>query len=293
MENTNPVTLRPGRPQDAADCGRICYDAFRAIAEQHNFPLDFTIPEEAIGLAEFMLSRPDVYAVVAEGEGGRIVGSNFLWKGDAIAGVGPITVDPSGQNGSVGRRLMEDVIEHARAHGHAGVRLVQAAYHGRSLSLYAKLGFAVREHLACMQGPAPGLDAPKGVVVRAVREGDLDACNELCRRVHGHDRAGELAGAVAQGSAMLVEREDTGRITGYATVLGFFGHTVGDSNDDLKALIGAAPGFAGPGILVPVRNADLFRWCLERGLRVTQTMNLMTTGLYNAPAGAFLPSILF
>jgi hypothetical protein len=33
-----------------------------------------------------------------------VVGSNFLWEGDAIAGVGPITVDPAAQNGSVGRR---------------------------------------------------------------------------------------------------------------------------------------------------------------------------------------------
>ena len=62
---------------------------------------------------------------------------------------------------------------------------------------------------------------------------------------------------------------------------------------DVQALIGAAPAFAGAGILVPVRNAELFRWCLENGLRVVQPMTLMSMGLYNEPKGSFLPSVRF
>ena len=90
---------------------------------------------------------------------------------------------------------------------------------------------------------------------------------------------------------MVVERH--GRITGYATLIGFFGHAVGESNEDMKALIAAAPSFAGPGFLLPTRNAELMRWCLQEGLRIVQPLTLMSTGLYNEPAGAFLPSILF
>ena len=86
---------------------------------------------------------------------GRVVGSNFLWEGDAVAGVGPITVDPSVQNRAVGRQLMEAVLERARQQGINAVRLVQAAYHSRSLSLYTKLGFVVREPLAVLQGQPP------------------------------------------------------------------------------------------------------------------------------------------
>jgi hypothetical protein len=71
------------------------------------------------------------------------------------------------------------------------------------------------------------------------------------------------------------------------------GHAVGETNEELKALIGAAPAFLGPGFLLPSRNWELFRWCLEHGLRIVQPMNLMSIGLYNEPAGAFLPSILF
>src|SRR6516225_4941649 len=61
-----------------------------------------------------------------------------------IAGLGPITIDPVTQNRNAGRRLMQAVLERAEERKFAGVRLVQAAYHSRSLSLYAKLGFVVR-----------------------------------------------------------------------------------------------------------------------------------------------------
>jgi hypothetical protein len=32
---------------------------------------------------------------------------------------------------------------------------------------------------------------------------------------------------------------------------------------------------------------------LGNGLRIVQPMTLMTTGLYNEPAGAFLPSVVY
>jgi GNAT superfamily N-acetyltransferase len=47
---------------------------------------------------------------------------------------------PGTQNRSVGRQLMQAVIARASERRFAGVRLVQAAYHNRSLSLYAKPG---------------------------------------------------------------------------------------------------------------------------------------------------------
>jgi hypothetical protein len=110
-------------------------------------------------------------------------------------------------------------------------------------------------------------------------------------RVHGHDRSGELLDAIKQGTATVVEHG--GRITGYATAVAFFGHAVGETNEEVKALIGAAPGFAGPGFLLLTRNGELFRWCLEHGLHVVQPMTLMSVGLYNEPAGAFLASVLY
>ena len=169
-----------------------------------------------------------------------------------------------------------------------GVRLVQTAYHNRSLCLYTRLGFETREPLSVMQGKPLNLRMP-GYDVRGAGEADLEACNRLCERVHGHHRGGELLDAIRGGGATVVER--LGRITGYATAIAFFGHAVGESNDDVRALIGAAPYLMGPGILVPTRNGELFRWCMANGLRLVQQMTLMTIGLYNEPSGAYLPSI--
>jgi hypothetical protein len=44
---------------------------------------------------------------------------------------------------------------------------------------------------------------------------------------------------------------------------------------------------------VPTRNHDVFSWCLDRGLQLVNQRTLMTIGLYNEPAGAYLPGILF
>ena len=120
---------------------------------------------------------------------------------------------------------------------------------------------------------------------------DLAACNALSHRIHGFDRGPDLAQAIEQGNALVTERG--GRITAYASHLGFFGHSVAESNADLQALIASVDSFAGPGILLPTRNAELFRWCLGNGLRVIEPMTLMSMGLYNEPAGAFLPSVMF
>jgi N-acetylglutamate synthase-like GNAT family acetyltransferase len=283
------ITLRQGRPDDAQRGGLICYEAFKALAEQHHFSPDFPSAEVTIGLLSSLLARPDIYSVVAEIDG-RLVGSNFLWENATIAGVGPITVDPQVQNGQVGKQLMNNVLERARAQRFAGVRLAQAAYHNRSLSLYAKLGFVVREPLATLQGQALGIEI-KGYSVRQATERDLEACNGLCRKVHGHERNHELFDAIKQKTASVVDHD--GRISGYATMIGFFGHAVGETNEDLKALIGAATCIAGPGLLMPSRNAELFRWCLNRGLRVVQPMTLMSLDLYNEPAGPFLPSVIY
>ncbi len=283
------IRIREATPADAEICGTICYNAFKTISEAHGFPPDFPATEVAIGLLTWMLAHPEFYSVVAEIDG-RIVGSNFLDERNTIAGVGPITVDPTVQNRAIGRRLMDAVHARAREKNLPGVRLIQAGFHTRSLSLYAKLGYDVREHLACMQGNALGISI-EGHVVRPATEADVESCNRLCREVHGNDRPGELRDALERGSTTVVEHD--GRITGYTTVIGFFGHAVGETNKDLKALIGAAKEFAGPGFLLPTRNGELFRWCLSNGLRVAQPMTLMSKGLYKEPAGAFLPSILY
>jgi predicted N-acetyltransferase YhbS len=288
-EVLHEVAVRRAQPTDIERCGAICFDAFSNINRRHNFPCDFPGPEVSTAVVKSMFLHPNFYCVVAESDG-RVVGSNCLDERSIIGGVGPITIDPQIQNHGVGRKLMNAVLDRAFDRASAGVRLVQAAFHNRSLSLYASLGFDVREPLSCMQGRTLQRNV-SGCAVRPAETRDLDACNAISRQVHGFDRGQELAEAVQQGTAVVVERD--GRISGYASSLAFFGHATAETNIDLQALIASADSFGGPGILVPSRNAALFRWCLGNGLRVVQPMTLMTLGLYNEPAGAWFPSISF
>jgi predicted N-acetyltransferase YhbS len=290
----NPtLTLRAGNLDDAQICGEICYRAFETISAQYNFPSDFPTADAAQELMARLFARSDIYSVVAE-VGGQIVGSNFLWEETIVAGIGPLTVSPSMQNATVGRNLMTAVLNRAGQQGFTSVRLVQGAFNNCSLALYTKLGFEVREPLVSIQGQALGLKMP-GYSVRLATSNDLADCDRLCQQIHGFDRSHELSQAIELGTATVVEYDSivTGIITGYATSIGFCGHAVGESNEDLQALIGAATSFTGQGFLLPTRNSQLLRWCLQQGLRIVQPMTLMSLGLYDRPAGAFLPSILF
>jgi predicted N-acetyltransferase YhbS len=289
-QKTQPdVVLRTATPQDSLIAGQISFAAFSAISAAHNFPCDFPNQQVATHILSIMFSNPGFYCAVAEHDG-RIVGSNCLDERSIIQGVGPITVDPAVQNLGVGRKLMQAVMDRANQQGAPGVRLVQAAFHNRSLSLYTSLGFDIREPLSCLQGRTLERNIP-GYTVRPAKPDDATACNALSHQVHGFDRAIDLAQSIDRGTARIVER--AGRITGYTTQLAFSGHATAETNPDLQALIASAESIPSPGILVPSRNSPLLRWCLTNNLRVVQPMTLMTTGLYNNPAGAWLPSILF
>jgi predicted N-acetyltransferase YhbS len=283
------VVVRVATPADSLACGQICFAAFSTINAAHGFPCDLPSGEVATGLMAMMFSHPHFYCVVAEVDG-RVVGSNCLDQRSIISGVGPITVDPAAQNLGVGRRLMQAVMERSEQRGDAGIRLVQAAFHSRSLSLYTALGFDIREPLACVQGRTRDRGVP-GCTVRSATTADVDDCRALSLRVHGFDRSGELAEAIERGTALVVERGR--RISGYTNHLSFFGHATAETNVDLQALISSVDSFGGPGILVPARNTALLRWCLSNGLRIVQPMTLMSQGLYNEPAGAWLPSVSF
>src|SRR5688572_20334185 len=131
------VRVRRAQASDVEPCARICYEAFTTLNRQHNFPPDFPSADVTAELLTMMFSHPQFYCVVAELDG-KIVGSNCLDERSAVAGVGLITIDPATQNRSIGRTLMSAVMERAEERQFPGVRLVQAAFHNRSLSLYAK-----------------------------------------------------------------------------------------------------------------------------------------------------------
>ena len=191
------VTLRRATPDDAAACGQICSGAIHppSTASMASRPI-FPPPKCATGLLRMLLQHPGFYGVVAERDG-RIIGSNFLDERSAIAGIGPITVDPAVQNQGVGRRLMQDVMNRADARSAPGVRLCQAAFHRRSLCLYTTMGFRTREPLSVMSGPL--LDRAWRATCPRGRTGRSRGLQRVCVDVHGFDRGGELNDAIEQG----------------------------------------------------------------------------------------------
>lgn len=281
------VRVREARLDDWQEAGGICYQAFATLADEHGFPHDFPTVQAAAEPIRWMIEHPGFHGVVAEADG-RVVGSAFMDERGVIFGIGPVSVAPEAQDRRVGRLLMEALLGRAAEREAAGVRLLQLAYHNRSLSLYAKLGMDVRGGFAAMYGDPIRLQLP-GYAVRPAVASDQAACNDLCLRVHGHVRAAEVAESIANGTARVVER--LGRITAYTTGVNYFAHSVADTGDDLRALIGAADDYGTPGFLVPLADAELFRWCLLHGLRVFFVLNMMTLGLYQEPRGAHMPSV--
>lgn len=285
------VEIRVATPADIEPCGRIIYEAFKGIAEEHRFPPDFPTVEAATQLASLFITHPAIFGVVAE-SAGRVVGSNFLDERNPIRGLGPITVDPGSQARGIGRRLMEATLERGRAA--AGIRLLQDAFNTRSIALYGSLGFDVKEPILLVSG-TPTSKPPSDVEVRPLGSEDLAACAALCTRVHGFERSHELSDALKLFSPVVALRR--GRVTAYASTATFWplNHGVAETEADMRALLlGAAALTSEPmAFLLPVRQADVFRWCLAEGLRVVKPMTLMTSGEYREPAGCYFVSVLY
>jgi predicted N-acetyltransferase YhbS len=284
------VTLRSAEPADVGSCAQIVFDAFGALHDHHRFQRDFPTPEAAAALLNVFIPHPMIWGVVAEIDG-RLVGSNFLDERSPIRGVGPITVAAHAQNSGVGRKLMQAVLE--RGEGAPGIRLLQDAFHMRSLALYESLGFDVKEGVAVVTGK-PRSDSAAGMQVRPLQDDDLDACEALCNKLHGYERTNELRDAMQAFSPFVALRD--GQVVAYASSVSFWpmNHGVAETDDDMTGLLlGAAAALEEAlAFLVPLRSG-LFRWCLQEGLRIVKPMNLMSLGDYQEPRGAWFPSVLY
>ena len=278
------IELRRPQPDHVAELGRICYEAFKDIAETHGFPPDFDSVEFAQRIVGMLMQQETVYSVAAFSDG-EPCGSNFMniW-GDA-AGIGPISVDLSAQGEGIGRQLMQSTLDHAKKQGADMVRLCQDSFNMRSLALYASLGFNVQEPLAYLT-LAPGRVDDN---FRPATPGDYDAMDALCRDVYRISRKGEYAPLAAAGFPIFVL--DRGRITGY--LIGH-GHGVAESDEDMLALLaGSAATTPGAHAHIAMRQGQLYRRALAAGHRNRKVMNLMSYGPYEPPQGTYCASVMF
>jgi len=289
------LIIRPIEQNDADICGKIGYEAHKAISSAHGYPSEQPSEEFGIGLIRRLLGNPNSCVFLAERQD-KTLGSIFLHKfpPSPVAVVGPLTVHPSAEGG-VGKMLMYAALTQARKQNHDQIRLVQSPSHIRSFVLYTKSGFTLREPLFLMQGQSlkgGNNNDTSSTNVRLVGDdNDVSVCNDFCKSVYGFSREMELRQAKDQGVATMIEGD--GVITGYAAGIGIFGHAVAKSNEHLKALIANASTILGPGFFVPARNQELINWLLENGFQIGWPANLMTIGPYQEPQTPFLPSLAY
>src|SRR5919108_5584528 len=177
------LMVRPIEQNDAEICGKIGYEAHKAISSRHGYPSEQPSEEFGIGLIKMLLGNPNSWGVLAERQG-KILGSIFLHKfpPSPVAVIGPLTVHPSAEGG-VGRILMDAALSQAHKQNYDQIRLVQSPSHIRSFVLYTKCGFILREPLFLMQGkPLRGSNSTSSGNVRLVRsDNDISMCNMLCK----------------------------------------------------------------------------------------------------------------
>lgn len=285
------IDYRQPIAEHVQELGRICYEAFKDIAERHGFEADFSSVDIGRMLMGMLVASEHNFGVAAM-RSDQPVGSNFLMTADEVASVGPITVDPPEQGNGVGRELMQRVLDHADESGFESVRLQQDSYNMASLSLYASLGFDTKTPCALMEiSPAAEPDD----TVRPLTVDDLDDVEAMSRDIYKVSRRNEVANLLASGGIFpAVARERKGRMRGYL-IIGPPGHSVAETEEDVVVMAQQAGRLAQmPDVLrvfCPLIEGGLYRRFLAAGFRSRKVMNLMVRGTYEAPDGVWTPSV--
>jgi hypothetical protein len=83
LNDKDSIVIRRASPEDAEACGKICFEAFDALARHHNFQPDFPTAEVPVAVLRMMFSHPSFFCVVAQLDG-NLIGSNCLGRSPSI-----------------------------------------------------------------------------------------------------------------------------------------------------------------------------------------------------------------
>jgi len=182
------VAIRRAQPSDIDVCARINYEAFKDISDRHQFPTYFSTLEFSTEIIDLLMKSPLCFGIVAESEG-AVVGCGFMDERNPIRGIGPVAVDGTFQARGTGREIMKALLE--RGQDARGIRLLQESFNMASLSLYASLGFEVKEPLVLMEGKFRS-QPPYQLEVRPMASEDVGECAALCEKLYRCDRTSEI-----------------------------------------------------------------------------------------------------
>jgi predicted N-acetyltransferase YhbS len=285
------VAIRRSQISDIDVCARINYEAFKGISDRHCFPhTDFPTLEFSTEIMGLWIESQSFFGVVAESDG-AVVGCGFMDERNPIRGIGPVSVDRTFQGRGAGREIMKALLE--RGKSALGIRLVQESFNMASLSLYASLGFEVKEPFVLMEGKFHSVPQ-HGFEVRPMASEDAGECAALCQKVCGCDRTSEIEDALNNYSPLVAYQQ--GRIVAYTCAISALGHSVAETEADMKVLLLGAAAYSSEDVLafhLPLRYASLFRWCLQEGLRAVKPMAVMAIGEYQSPDGCWFPSFVY
>ena len=284
------VAIRRAQPSDIDVCARINYEAFKDISDRHQFPTYFRTLEFSTEIIDLLIGSPLCFGIVAEREG-AVVGCGFMDERNPIRGIAPVAVDRTSQARGTGREIMKALLE--RGQDARGIRLLQESFNMASLSLYASLGFEVKEPLVLMEGKFRS-QPPYGFEVRPMASEDVGECAALCEKLCRCDRTSEIEDALNDYSPFVACKQ--GRIVAYTCAVSASSHSVAQTEADMQALLLGAAAYSSQELLsflLPLRYASLFGWCLQEGLRAIKPLAVMSVGEYQSPEGCWLPSCLY
>lgn len=280
--------IRSATPADLEVCGTLIYEAFKEISDRYGYPSFYPSLELPTGFSKQGIAHPLYFCAIAEKDG-EVIGVAFMDERNPIRAIGPVAVRTDSQSTGTGRKLMEALL--ARGRDAVGMRLCQESYNLAALSLYAKLGFEVKEAFILTKGRLQSPPDPT-VKVRPLRELDLEECAQLCQFVYGFDRLGEMRDAIGSEffSPFVAIRQN--RIVAYITAANFLGHGVAATEEDMKALLLGMQTFRDEpfSFILSLHKASFWRWCLSEGVKAVKPLTLMAFGQYREPQGLYLPS---
>ncbi len=157
-----PFALRPARAGDEASLSALLTRSYRALLAPDYDPDVLRDALPIIGQANADLLRAPGYVVAEAGDGDLIAAGGWTWQGPAGA-AGPIdwghvrhvATDPAHAGQGIGRLIIEQTLDHARA---SGMRVLSCLSTLTARRFYAALGFVAQGEVDLSL--APGLRFP-------------------------------------------------------------------------------------------------------------------------------------